>query len=191
MPLDKYSWTDRYGWLKDRYGISWQLGYGDISRIGQKISPVLLFTNEVFGKVEDALKYYNSIFKNSSIDRIERYKANDEDVEGKIMHSQFKLDNYVLMAMESSKQLEYRFNEGISLVVDCDTQQQIDFYWDKLTNNGGQENQCGWLKDRYGVSWQIIPTILPKLLADPSKADRVNNAIMKMKKLEIDKLVKA
>jgi predicted 3-demethylubiquinone-9 3-methyltransferase (glyoxalase superfamily)/uncharacterized protein YndB with AHSA1/START domain len=191
MPLDKYSWTDRYGWLKDRYGISWQLGYGDITRVGQKITPDLLFTNEVFGKVEEALNYYTSIFKNSSIERIERYKAEDNDVEGKVMHASFRLDNYVLMAMESSGQHEFRFNEGISLVVDCDTQQQIDYYWDKLIANGGEENQCGWLKDRYGVSWQIVPAILPKLLADPSKAERVTSAFMKMKKLEIDKLISA
>jgi predicted 3-demethylubiquinone-9 3-methyltransferase (glyoxalase superfamily) len=137
------------------------------------------------------LTYYSSIFKNSSIERIERYKAEDDDVEGKVMHAMFRLDNYVLMAMESSGQHEFRFNEGISLVVDCDTQQQIDYYWDKLTSDGGQENVCGWLKDRYGVSWQIVPTILPKLLADPSKAERVTNAFMKMKKLEIDKLLLA
>jgi predicted 3-demethylubiquinone-9 3-methyltransferase (glyoxalase superfamily)/uncharacterized protein YndB with AHSA1/START domain len=191
MPLDKYSWTDKYGWLKDRYGISWQLAYGDITSVGQKISTTLLFTNDVFGKVEEALKYYSSIFKNSSIDQVERYKTGDGDVEGKIMHARFSLENYVLMAMESSRRHDFRFNEGISLVVDCETQQQIDYYWDKLVAGGGQESQCGWLKDRYGVSWQIVPTILPKLLADPSRVERVTRAFMKMKKLEIDKLISA
>lgn len=189
MPLDKYSWTDKYGWLKDRYGISWQLGYGDITMVGQKFTPYLAFTNELFGRTEEALNYYTSIFKNSSIDRIERYSAENREEEGKIMHAKFTLDNYVVMAMESSKQHDFRFNEGISLVVDCDTQQQIDYYWDKLIADGGQESQCGWLKDRYGVSWQIVPAILPKLLSDPARAERVTNAFMKMKKFEIDKLL--
>lgn len=191
MPLDKYSWTDKYGWLKDRYGISWQLGYGDITRIGQKITPYLTFTNDVFGRTEEAINFYTSVFKNSSIDNIMRYTGNDDDVEGKVMHAKFTIGNYVVMAMESSKQHNFNFNEGISLVVDCDTQQQIDYYWDKLIADGGQENVCGWLKDKYGVSWQIVPAILPKLLADPSRAQRVTDAFMKMKKLEIDKLVSA
>ena len=159
MPLDQYEWSEKYGWIQDRYGISWQLSYGKLKEVGQKFSPVLMFTGNQAGKAEEAIRFYTSIFSNSSISGILKYHKDDPDVEGTVKHAQFRLDGHVMMAMDSSLPHKFGFNEGISLVVDCRHQDEIDYFWDHLTAHG-EEGQCGWLKDRYGVSWQIVPTIL-------------------------------
>jgi predicted 3-demethylubiquinone-9 3-methyltransferase (glyoxalase superfamily) len=190
MPLEKYHWSERYGWLQDRYGVSWQLSWGKIEDVGQKITPSLLFSGDNNGKAEEAMHFYTLIFKGSSIVGIYRYGKDDQDVEGNVAHEQFTLCNQVFMAMDSSQSQDYGFNEAISLVIDCKDQQQIDYYWDKLTN-GGEESMCGWLKDRYGVSWQVVPSVLGELMTEPGRAEKVMQAFMKMKKLEIKKLVEA
>jgi predicted 3-demethylubiquinone-9 3-methyltransferase (glyoxalase superfamily)/uncharacterized protein YndB with AHSA1/START domain len=191
MPLDKYPWSEKYGWVQDRFGISWQLSYGKMEDVGQKFSPVLLFTNAKAGRAEEAVGYYTGIFDNSSVAGIAKYAAEENDVEGYVKHAQFRINNYVVMAMDSSLNHRFDFNEAISLLVECDTQEEIDNFWDKLTAGGGEESMCGWLKDKYGVSWQIIPSILPKLMADPDKADQVTEAFLKMKKMDIEKLISA
>ncbi len=119
-----------------------------------------------------------------------RYEAGDGDIEGTVKHAQFTLGNSVLMAMDSSRTHGFEFNEGISLVVECDTQGQIDHYWDRLTE-GGSEGRCGWLKDQFGVSWQIVPSVLAQLINDPERSPKVVEAFMKMKKFEIGKLLEA
>ena len=191
MPLDKYPWSEKYGWVQDRFGISWQLSYGKMEDVGRKFSPVLMFTKDNAGKAEEAVYFYTKIFTNSSIAGILKYSAEDEDVEGYVKHAQFNLNNHVLMAMDSSAAHEFSFNEAISMVVECDSQEEIDYFWEKLTSDGGEESMCGWLKDKYGVSWQIIPSILPKLMADPETSDGVMQALLKMKKLDIAELQKA
>ena len=190
MPLDKYEWSEKYGWVQDKYGISWQLSYGKLQEVGQKFSPTLMFTNQQAGKAEQAINFYTSVFYNSSIVGILRWGAKDSDVEDTIKHAQFKLNNNVFMAMDSSISHSFSFNEGISFVVNCDTQAEIDYYWNKLTE-GGQESKCGWLKDKYGVSWQIVPSILGKLMSDSEKAPRVVQAFLQMQKFDIEKLVNA
>ncbi len=190
MPLDKYEWTEKYGWLQDKFNVSWQLSLGKLKDVGQKFTPVLMFTGEQSGKAEQAIQFYTSVFKGSSIVGIMKYGKGENEVEGTVKHAQFKLGKHVFMAMDSSLQHQFSFNEAISLVVDCETQEQIDYYWANLTK-GGSEGQCGWLKDKFGVSWQIVPTILPELLSDPSRAERVTNAFLRMKKFEIEKLVNA
>jgi predicted 3-demethylubiquinone-9 3-methyltransferase (glyoxalase superfamily) len=189
MPLGSYPWSDRYGWVQDRYGISWQLYLGKMKDVGQKFSPTLMFTHEQFGKADEAIKFYTSLFPNSSVEGILRYSANDDDEEGKVKHAQYKLDGFVLMAMDSSFDHPFRFNEGISIAVDCDTQEEIDHYWFKLIADGGEESMCGWLKDKYGVSWQIVPAILPKLMADPEKGKKVVDAFLKMRKFDLTALL--
>jgi predicted 3-demethylubiquinone-9 3-methyltransferase (glyoxalase superfamily) len=190
MPLDKYDWSEKYGWVQDKFGISWQLAFGKFQDVGQKFTPTLMFTNKQAGRAEEAIGFYTSIFDNSSIVGILKYTADENDVEAYVKHAQFKLGQQVFMAMDSSLSHNFIFNEAISLVVECDTQKEIDHNWGKLGMEG-VECQCGWLKDKFGVSWQVVPAILEKLMNDPEKAPRVMQAFMKMKKFEIEKLVNA
>ena len=190
MPLDKYEWSEQYGWVQDKYGINWQLALGKLEEVGQKFTPTLMFTNQQAGQAEVAIHFYTSVFDNSSVVGILKYDANDNEVAGTVKHAQFKLGQQVFMAMDSSMAHPFSFNEGISLVVNCQTQEEIDYYWDKLTE-GGREDRCGWLKDKYGVCWQIVPVILGKLMSDPEKAPRVTQAFLQMTKFDIEKLVNA
>jgi predicted 3-demethylubiquinone-9 3-methyltransferase (glyoxalase superfamily) len=191
MPLNKYPWSEKYGWLNDKYGISWQLTLGKLTDTGQKITPVLMFTQHQAGNAENAIRVYSNVFKDSSIKFIARYEAGEPDMEGTIKHAQFTLGGQLFMALDSSLPHLLSFNEGISFVVPCDTQEEIDYYWDKLTE-GGSESMCGWLKDRFGVSWQIVPSMLGELMTgEPEKGKRAMQALLQMKKLDIDKLVNA
>ncbi len=190
MPLNKYPWSDKYGWIQDKFGISWQLMMGNAEAMGGKIIPAFMFTGSQAGKAEQAMNFYASIFSDSKIKDINRYEPGEHDVEGTVKHGRFNLSNQSFVAMDSSAPHGFQFNEAISFVVDCETQTEIDYYWSKLTE-GGQESQCGWLKDKFGVSWQIVPTILGKLMSDPTKSQRVMAAFMQMKKFDIEKLLKA
>ena len=190
MALDKYPWSEKYGWIQDRFGVNWQLAHGKLEDVGQKFTPSLMFTREKAGKAEQAIQFYTSVFADSAIKGIMRYTAGDPDVEGTVKHAQFKLGTRVFMAMDSSMPHQFSFNEAFSFVVDCETQEEIDYYWGKLSAIPEAE-QCGWLKDQFGVSWQIVPTILGKLMSDPSRSERVISAFMKMKKFDIEKLMKA
>ena len=191
MPLDRYDWSPKYGWIEDRFGVNWQISYGKLEDVGQKFTPSLLFTGEKNGKAEEAVHYYTSLVKNSSVKGILKYSATDADKEGNVKHSQFSLNDYVFMAMDSSLAHNFSFNEGFSIVLECKDQSEIDYYWNHLTSQGGQESRCGWLKDRFGVSWQIIPADLGQWMTDPSKAQRVMKELMKMNKLEVDVLKNA
>lgn len=191
MPLDKYQWSSYYGWVKDRYGISWQLTLGKVKEFGQKFAPALMFTGEQNGNAEKAIQLYTSLFSDSGIRLISRYGNDNKDDEGNINHAQFLLNNQVFVAMDSSFSHNFSFTEAISLVVECEDQKEIDHFWYSLTKDGGEESQCGWLKDRFGLSWQIIPGILSELMSDPARSQRVIDAFMKMRKFEIDKLLNA
>jgi predicted 3-demethylubiquinone-9 3-methyltransferase (glyoxalase superfamily) len=191
MPLNKYPWSDKYGWVQDKYGISWQLMLTKPGMMEQPIIPALMFTQTVAGKAEEAMNLYVSLFPNSSIKDISCYEKGEGDVEGTVKHGRFLLNGQLFVAMDSSAPHAFTFNEGVSISVSCDTQEEIDHYWNSLTANGGQESMCGWLKDKYGVSWQIVPSMLGSLMADPQKGQRVMQQVMKMKKLEIEKLVNA
>jgi len=190
MPLDSYPWSSKYGWVQDRFGISWQLALGRKKDVGQKIAPMLMFTGDQAGRAEQAVRFYTSVFAPSSIVGIKRYGPNEADKEGTVNHAQFWLGQQVFMAIDSSFPHGFSFSEGISLVVTCESQQEIDGYWTQLTD-GGQESQCGWLKDRFGVSWQVVPSILAELLADKARAPRVTQAFLEMKKLDIATLLNA
>jgi predicted 3-demethylubiquinone-9 3-methyltransferase (glyoxalase superfamily) len=190
MALDRYPWSECYGWVQDRFGVNWQLYLGNTAEVGQRFSPLFTFTGARAGQAEAAITWYTSIFPNSSVMGLARYEKGEGDVEGTIKHGQFRLNDNVFMAMDSSLPHAFDFNEGVSMVVECDTQEEIDHYWNRLTE-GGTESMCGWLKDKYGVSWQIIPSVLSKLMSDPSKAERVKQAFLKMKKFDIETLLKA
>lgn len=190
MPLEKYEWSQKYGWVKDRFGVSWQLSLGKLEEVGQKYTPSLLFTGSQNGRAQQAIQFYTSVFKNSDIVGILKYTQDENEVAGNVKHAQFKLNKQVFMAMDSSFQHLFEFNEAVSFVVDCETQQEIDYYWDQLSAEPEAE-QCGWLKDQFGVSWQIVPTILEKLMSDPSRSERVVKAFMQMKKFDIEQLLNA
>jgi predicted 3-demethylubiquinone-9 3-methyltransferase (glyoxalase superfamily) len=191
MPLDKYDWSEKYGWVNDKYGVSWQFSIGKIEDTGQKITPCLMFVGEQYGRAEEAINHYAAVFKNSEVDGILRYGSNESpEVEGKVKHAQMVLNGQKLMLMESALTHEFGFSEGVSLTIHCDTQDEIDYYWKKLTE-GGEESMCGWLKDKFGVSWQVIPNILSKIMTDPKKAGKAAQAFMQMRKFEIEKLVQA
>ncbi|WP_296705950.1 VOC family protein, partial [Algoriphagus sp.] len=188
MPLDTYPWSKKYGWVKDKYGVSWQLTVDKPASSDQRFSPCLMFSGNNFGKAEEAIEFYTSIFKNSKSVFAAKYGAEHGVQEGKIMHAQFILNNGLFVAMDSSYDHGFNFNEGISFVIDCKNQKEIDYYWEKLTAEGGSSSQCGWLKDKFGVSWQIVPVILGSLISNPVKGSKAMEALMKMSKIIIAEL---
>lgn len=190
MALDKYDWSKKYGFISDQFGISWQFSLGKIEDVGQKITPCFMFTGKQYGRAEEAINHYATIFT-EKVDGILRYGKNEApDQEGKVKHAQLSLNGQKFMLMESAHSHNFTFTEGISLTIHCKTQEEIDHYWYKLTE-GGQESMCGWLKDKFGVSWQIIPDILNKFMSDPGKAGKAAKAFMEMRKLDIEKIVQA
>ena len=151
-----------------------------------EITPCLWFDTDG----EEAAKFYTSVFPNSRIVDVARYGEAGPRAEGTVMTVSFELDGQKFVALNGGP--EFRFSEAISFQVSCKTQDEVDSFWSKLSE-GGEEGPCGWLKDRYGLSWQIIPTALPELLSDPDpeKSQRVMRAMLKMKKIEIDALERA
>ncbi|TXE14849.1 VOC family protein [Algoriphagus aquimarinus] len=191
MPLDTYPWSQKYGWLQDEFGVTWQLTIDKPEFSDQKFIPALLFSGTNFGKAEEAINFYTSIFEDSNIKMISRYGANDANgQDGTINHAQFALNGNLFAAMDSSIVHNFDFNEALSFVIECRDQDQIDYFWEKLVE-GGKESQCGWLKDKFGVSWQIVPEILSELMSDPERSGRVVQAFMKMKKFDIEELKNA
>lgn len=192
MPLDKYPWGEKYGWINDKFGISWQLSLGNINDVGQRITPCLMFTGKEYGRADEAIAHYDSVFNDLKLDGILRYGANESpDVEGKIKHAQFAMNDQKFMIMENAGAHNFGFTEGVSLTVHCETQEEIDHYWNGLTESGGEESMCGWLKDKFGVSWQIVPNVLNKIMSDPAKAGKAAQAFMSMRKLNIEQIVQA
>jgi predicted 3-demethylubiquinone-9 3-methyltransferase (glyoxalase superfamily) len=192
MPYQTYPWAHKYGWLQDKYGLSWQLSMSENHKLEQKITPLLMFTKGVAGKAKDAIADYTSIFPNSKTDMLVPYEKGDGDNVGFVKHARFTLCGQHFMAMDSSMPHDFSFNEAVSLVVNCDTQEEIDSYWEKLSAVPEAE-QCGWLKDKYGVSWQIVPTVMNKMMSSGNKEKiaRVTEAFLKMKKFDIKTLQSA
>ncbi len=157
----------------------------------QKITPCLWFENQA----EEAANFYTSIFRNSKLDNITRYGKEGYEIhgreEGTVMTVEFEIEGQKFTALNGGP--VFKFNEAISFQVYCDTQEQVDYYWEKLTAEGGQESVCGWLKDKYGLSWQIVPEILSRLVGDPTseKSQRAMKAMLQMKKIDIEVVKKA
>jgi predicted 3-demethylubiquinone-9 3-methyltransferase (glyoxalase superfamily) len=190
MELNQYPFSQRYAWVNDKFGVSWQLNFTD--QTSQKISSSLMFTGEHQGQAEQAIKFYTSIFKNSNVDYLSKYEEG-EPAAGTVKHAAFKLDGQQFIAMDSPIEHDFGFTPATSFVVNCKTQSEIDEMWEKLTANGGLPGQCGWLTDKFGISWQVVPTIIERLVTDKdkSKREKVLTAIMKMQKLSIAELEKA
>ncbi len=193
MDIGAYPFSERYGWIQDKYGLSWQLMFFGDNVINQRITPTLMFVGKVAGKAEEAINFYVSIFHNASVNDILRYGKNEEpDVEGTIKHASFTLEGQEYAAMDSAREHNFTFNEAISLMVHCETQEEIDYYWDRLSADPKAE-RCGWLKDKYGLSWQVVPNIMNEMMkdTDEKRKARVTEAFLKMKKFNIEALKKA
>ncbi len=188
MPLDTYPFSERYGWIQDKYALTWQVilaGEG----IAQSITPHLMFVNKVAGKAEEAINFYTSVFHTSKVLSISRYPAGMEpEKEGTVVHALFQLEGQEFGALDSANEHKFNFNEAISLMINCKDQAEIDYYWGKLSSVPEAE-QCGWLKDKYGVSWQVVPEKMGELMSgDKEKLARVTQAFLKMKKFDLAEL---
>lgn len=186
MPLSTYGWSKKYGWVNDKYGVSWQLNLpADDHAYGDRICPALMYIGANAGKAEEAMNYYASLFPDSKVRMIARYEPGEPDTEGTVKHGEFELFGQTLMALDSSLQHKFGFSEAVSLVVRCDSQEEIDAYW-KLSA-APESEQCGWLKDTYGVSWQITPARMDAMMTEgtPEQIERVTKAFLAMKKFDL------
>ena len=194
MPLDAYPFSKRYGWVQDRYGLSWQLILSDPDGDPRPpIVPSLLFTGEVCGKAEEAGAFYRSVFDGSTAGQLVRYpEGASPDEQGSVMFSDFRLGDTWFAAMDSAHPHGFGFNEAISFVVTCRDQAEIDRYWAQLSSVPEAE-QCGWCKDRFGVSWQVTPAVLDELMTrgDRATVDRVTRAFLEMHQLDVAAIEKA
>jgi predicted 3-demethylubiquinone-9 3-methyltransferase (glyoxalase superfamily) len=203
VPLDAYPFSERYGWVEDKYGLSWQVIFAAERQASQKIIPVLTFAGAVCGKAEEAVNFYASVFKNSpggakaaggtKADILARYgKGEEPNREGSVKYASFTLLGQGFGAMDSAREHKFAFNEAISFIVPCETQEEIDYFWGKLSADPKAE-QCGWLKDKYALSWQVTPTVMNEMLASggEERIARVTQAFLKMKKFDIDALKRA
>lgn len=189
FPLDKYDWSPRYAWVVDKFGLSWQLDVDKINN-SQKILPAFLFVNDKVLKVKEAISSYISVFPDSKIIMEWPYDKSAGLPEGTLLFAQFKLADHLFNAMSGTGEHKFDFNEAFSFVVNCKDQNEVDYYWNKLTSDGGMESQCGWLKDKFGISWQIVPQKLIELLGDQDsvKSQKVMMNMLKMKKIIISDL---
>ena len=193
MPLDAYPFSERYGWIEDKYGLSWQVIYAGNNEIQQKITPVLMFVGTVCGKTEEAVTFYTSVFHHATTFFLTRYgKGEEPDKEGTVKYVAFTLEGMEFGAMDSVRDHHFAFNEAISFLVPCETQEEIDYYWEKLSADPKAE-QCGWLKDKFGLSWQIWPTAIGEMMKHGTREqiDRITQAFLPMKKFDIETIQKA
>jgi predicted 3-demethylubiquinone-9 3-methyltransferase (glyoxalase superfamily) len=190
MDKGEYPFARRYGWVADRFGVNWQLILRE-GEVRQRAFPSLMFTREQAGRAEEAIRFYAAVFKDAEVGDLSRYGPGMEpDREGSVNYGQFRLGSRWMTAMDSAHAHEFGFSEGLSLVVACADQAEVDYFWERLSE-GGSEGRCGWLKDRFGLSWQVVPESLGRLMSDPDRAPRVVEAFMKMSKLVISDLEKA
>lgn len=189
MELDQYPFSPKYGWLKDRYGLTWQLLYTEQTD-QTRIIPALMFVGSQCGRAEEAINFYTSTFIDGRIDQIIHYGDNEPpNKPDTVQHARFELEGKKFIAMDSAIDHKFNFSEAISFIINCYTQEEIDYYWGKLSAVPESE-QCGWLKDKFGVSWQVHPVILDEMMRDPdqTKVDRVTKTFLAMKKFSIQEL---
>jgi predicted 3-demethylubiquinone-9 3-methyltransferase (glyoxalase superfamily) len=195
MPLGEYPFSKRYGWVEDKYGVSWQLILTDpAGEPRPPIIPSLLYVTDSGKVAEEAVTFYTSIFKDAKMGMVAHYPPGvGANTEGGVMFSDFQLLGQWFAAMDAStKEHAYGFTEGVSLIVRCQTQAEIDHYWSKLSAVPAAE-QCGWLKDKYGVSWQITPTEMDEVMlhGSPEQVDKLVQAFLPMKKIDLAALRQA
>ncbi len=188
MELGEYPFSKHYGWLQDKYGVSWQLMLTDPEGEPRPpIIPSLMFTGSNCGKAEEAIRFYLSVFRNTQLGALHHYPAGMEpDQAGTVMFADFKLEDAWMAAMDSTHEHGFGFNEAISFMITCSDQQEIDYYWEQLSAVSEAE-QCGWIKDKYGLSWQITSAEMETLMREGTQEqiDRITQAFLPMKKLDI------
>ena len=189
MPLQAYPFSPKFGWVADQYGLSWQL---NLAGSPQAITPFLLFVSPQHGRAAEAINLYTSLFADSAIDQLVRHGPGEMGVEGTVSQAAFRLNGQEFRAMDSYLDHDFTFTEATSFYVSCETQAEVDHFWHTLSAYPEAE-QCGWLKDKFGLSWQIVPAQLPELLddPDPERSGRVMQALLQMKKIEIASLKQA
>ena len=194
IPLDKYPFSERYGWIQDKYGLSWQLILTNPS--GEErpcIIPSMMFTGKIAGHAEEAIDFYCSVFKDGRRGTTARYpKGVEPDKEGTLLFADFYLLNTWFAGMDSAREHNFTFNEAISLLIPCETQEEIDYYWERLSADP-QAEQCGWLKDKFGLSWQVWSPIVGEMMTNGTReqVDRITQAFLPMKKFDLATLQKA
>jgi len=191
MPLDAYPWSERYGWVKDRFGVSWQVMAGRRPPGGATVAPCLMFAGPQHGRAEEAMNAYAAIFPGGRVADLARY-ADGEGPPGTVKHGRLVLAGQDLVAMDSHVAHGITFNEALSLQVMCEDQQTLDRYWSELSA-GGARGPCGWLKDRFGLSWQVVPIQMGGWMSsqDAAARDRAFAAMLTMKRLDIAALERA
>jgi predicted 3-demethylubiquinone-9 3-methyltransferase (glyoxalase superfamily) len=186
MPLQEYPFSTWYGWTDDKYGFSWQLMLTEEGTARTSVLPSFMFIGPNAGRAEEAINFYCSVFKDGKLGSLQRYDADAGADAGTVIHAEFCLRNTWFTAMDSAGPHEFAFNEAVSFIVQCDTQEEIDYYWEHLSAVPEAE-QCGWLKDTFGVSWQIVPADMGKMLGEgtPEQIERVTKAFLAMKKFDV------
>ena len=190
MELGVYPFSERYGWVQDKYGLSWQIIYSGEANVKQKIYPAIMFVGDVCGKAQEAVNFWTAVFQGAKVDTFLHFgKDEEQNEDGTLVYAAFTLLGQEFGAMDSAYEHNFAFNEAISFIVNCETQDEIDYYWEKLSAVPEAE-QCGWLKDKFGVSWQIVPTAMGEMMANGSREQiaRVTEAFLKMKKFDIESL---
>lgn len=192
MPLQGYDWSPRYGWLADRWGLNWQVSLGRHADVGRTVTPSLFFTGAAAGQAGPAIAHYVAAFPGARVDGVLRHDGSGRDAAGTVMHAQLRIDGQAIMAMDSADAQPAAFSEAVSLLVNCEDQAEIDRLWAALSAVPEAE-ACGWLKDRFGVSWQIGPRALGAMMTsgDTAAVERVTAAFMGMKKLDLGALERA
>lgn len=192
MPLDSYFFSEHFGWCEDKFGLSWQVMYLGEEPIKQKIIPAMLFVGEVCGKAEEALNFYTSVFKeDSNFEVLMRYKEGPgPDKGGTVQHAHLRLAGLDFGVVESALDHKFTLGGGVSFLIKCSGQEEVDYFWERLLEGGGKPNMCGWLADRFGVGWQVVPKRLLEMTeaGDAEQLKRVNQAIFKMRKIDINEL---
>ncbi len=185
MPLGSYPWSERYGWVRDRFGVTWQVMAGRRTPGGATIVPCLMFSDAVEGRAFEAIEFYTGTFPGGHVEAVERY-VEGEGPTGSVKHGRFVIAGQEMVAMDSHIEHGFSFNEGLSLQVMCKDQDEVDRYWDSLSE-GGETSACGWLKDRFGVSWQVVPGAMIEWMKsqDVAARDRAFVAMMGMTKIDI------
>lgn len=182
MGMDKYPFAEKFGWLADKWGTNWQIAYGNPPS-AQKIVPSMMFFSKNYGKGQEAMSYYVGIFPNSKVDSVKK-----DEKSGTIQMGTFMLNGTKFMIAENEIDHKFAFNEAFSFMVPCETQEEIDTYWTALSA-GGESQPCGWVKDKYGVSWQItVPELERKGTTDMKKYDAMFKLLTTMKKPDLQKL---
>jgi predicted 3-demethylubiquinone-9 3-methyltransferase (glyoxalase superfamily) len=191
MPLDTYPWSERYAWVADRFGVSWQIISGRRPAGSAVIAPCFMFSDAQQGRAEEAINTWSRVFPNSRALDLERYQAGEGPV-GSVKHGRFQLSGQHMVAMDSHVAHQVSFTEGVSLQVRCEDRAELDRCWAAL-GDGGHFGPCGWLKDRFGLSWQVVPTALARWMsdADPVARDRAFKVMLEMGKLDLAQLERA